>query len=108
MKRRAIRVCLVIALLLLLGYIFGNVDYQRIKSHKPPLFVVTWMGFFDGGTFVGRGLGYTVISNHGIKYSMEHGAREKANWYWTEGPELHLWFYSFLDRSDLKFSSIKR
>jgi hypothetical protein len=93
---------LTFVLVCFISYSFGNIDYWRVKNHESPLFVINWTGFFDGGTFVGCGFGYTVVANHGIKYSMEHPQTGRS-YYWTVGPELDFWFFPFFNKSDLKF-----
>jgi hypothetical protein len=105
MKRWAIQIGLVIALFSLISFSLGSIDYELVKRGHRPIFVMNWGGFFDGGTYVGFGFGYYVISNHGCKYAMEHG-KDPLHAYWTEGPELKFWFFPFLNRSDLHFKPL--
>jgi hypothetical protein len=106
MKKWARRIISTFALLLVVSYLLGSIDYWRVRKGELPIFVFHWGGFFDGGTNVGLGFGYYVVANHGCKYASEHG-KEGNDVYWTNGTELKFCFFPFLDRSELQCKPIK-
>jgi hypothetical protein len=62
MKKKIIKTILIIAIsLIVLGFIFANIDYSRIKKYQKPFFAI-YMGknkFTNADMYYG--LGYTII-----------------------------------------------
>jgi hypothetical protein len=104
MKTWMRRICVTVVMVLLISYVLGSIDYWRVKSGEKPLFVLNWGGFFDGGSYAGGGLGYTVYSCHGVMYSTSHGQPD-GDCDFVEGPAVDFWFLPFLNRSELKVTS---
>jgi len=61
MKKRTKIILIVISTIVLLGIIFGTVDYFRAGNDKAPIFAIRVANYRDGGSKEYWGLGYKVI-----------------------------------------------
>ncbi|HHT38120.1 MAG TPA: hypothetical protein GXZ95_01740 [Mollicutes bacterium] len=60
-KKRVKIMLVFLATIVVLGVIFGIVDYNRAKQNKAPLFAIRVNAYYDGGSKEYYGLGYKVI-----------------------------------------------
>ena len=55
------KVLAALAAVLVLWLAVFTVDYCRVRDFREPIFVLHTAAADDGGSYVGRGLGYTVV-----------------------------------------------
>lgn len=83
-KSRITLIVIIISIVIILGIIFGSIDYNKIKSGKKPIFMIR---ITDGSKSIQEyiGLGYRMQRSVGVSY--------KEELYQDNYVKFGLWFY---------------
>jgi hypothetical protein len=71
MRKRSLKWIVAFALALLIVWVMGQVDYERLLHGERPIFARVVLHANDGGSVHFLGVGYTVTSVHQLRWGIE-------------------------------------